>query len=334
MNLNGDLRAPTRAPAGTRGKPVTRPGLKTGKAAPTAGGAPKQAADQTAQVEMSDGEFAQFADRVLALTGIVLPLHKRQLVISRVRKRLRALGLDDFSAYLAHLDGPAGDAETGEMINVITTNLTAFFRESHHFEDLARLLAPNPVTNTVQGAAAGPAARPGNAGIGRRMRIWSAACSTGEEPYSIALTALHAGFAATGTDLRILATDLDTDVLARAQAAIYSADRIETCPAEYRRGNFETLPDGTVRVASRVRGLITFNQLNLHEAWPVKGPFDVIFCRNVLIYFNAEAKQSIVKRFIDLLIPGGTLYLGHSESMLGNHPQLVNQGRTIFRKRA
>ena len=279
--------------------------------------ATRQSASQDGlQAIMSDGEFTKLAERVRALTGIVLPLHKRQLVISRLRKRLQALSLDGFGDYLAYLDSSAGDAESGEMINVITTNLTAFFREGHHFADLAQVLA----------------VRTGEAGAGRRRRIWSAACSTGEEPYSIAITALQAGLASPGADLRILATDLDTAALARARAATYPADRIETCPPKYRNGHFETLPGDQVRVSSRAQRLITFNQLNLHESWPVKGPFDVIFCRNVLIYFDAEAKKAIVGRFVDLLTPGGTLYLGHSESMLGNHPQLVNKGRTIFRK--
>ena len=265
---------------------------------------------------MSDGEFTRLAGRVQALTGIVLPLYKRQLVISRLRKRLRALGIDGFGAYLAYLDSPAGETEAGEMINVITTNLTAFFREGHHFEDMAQVLAP----------------RPEEAGTTRRRRIWSAACSTGEEPYSIAITALGAGLAGPGADLRILATDLDTAALARARAATYPAGRADACPPECRQGYFETLPGGQVRVAASARRLITFNQLNLHGSWPVQGPFDAIFCRNVLIYFSPEAKLSIVERFVDLLHPGGTLYLGHSEAMLGNHPQLVNQGRTIFRK--
>jgi chemotaxis protein methyltransferase CheR len=274
-----------------------------------------------AQSVMSDQQFTRLAQRVQALTGIVLPPHKRQLVISRLRKRLRALRFDDFGAYLAYLDSPGGAAESGEMINVITTNLTAFFRERHHFSDLAAILS--------EGAA-------GSAGAGsakkRRWRIWSAACSTGEEPYSIAITALQSGQPAPGVDLRILATDLDTTALQRARAAIYTAERIEACPDEMRQQHFDSIGDARVQVSSRARRLITFNRLNLHEAWPVKGPFDVIFCRNVLIYFDAEAKSRIVGRFVELLRPGGTLYLGHSESMLGKHPRLKNEGRTIFRK--
>jgi chemotaxis protein methyltransferase CheR len=269
------------------------------------------------QTHLSDREFAELAERVHALTGIMLPLHKRQMVISRLRKRLRTLGLADFGAYVRHLDSPDGRSETGELINVVTTNLTAFFRESHHFEDLGTILAGAP-------GGGGP----------RRFRIWSSACSTGEEPYSIAMTAANALRGRPAIDLRILATDLDTDALAHASAGLYPAERAEGCPPGFRRGYFESLPGGEVRVARPIRSLITFNQLNLHEAWPVSGPFDVIFCRNVLIYFDAPAKQRIVARFVELLRPGGTLYLGHSESMLGNHPKLVNQGRTIFRKRA
>ena len=270
------------------------------------------------QTAMSDGEFARLSAKVLALTGIELPPHKRQLVISRLRKRLRALGIDGFGNYLAYLASPAGEAESSEMVNAVTTNQTGFFREGHHFEDLARMLARPP----------------GAAGENSRLRIWSAACSTGEEVYSIAITALGAGLAGPGADLRILATDLDTAALARARAATYPAGRADACPPQVRQGYFETLPGGQVRVAASARRLITFNQLNLHGSWPVQGPFDAIFCRNVLIYFSPEAKLSIVERFVDLLHPGGTLYLGHSDAMLGNHPQLVNQGRTIFRKGA
>lgn len=267
--------------------------------------------------ELTDAEFGKLAERVRHLTGIVLPLHKRQMVISRLRKRLRVLGIGEFGDYIKHLDSAAGAAETGELINVVTTNLTSFFRESHHFEDLKSVLAE----------AAGSGAK-------RRLRIWSAACSTGEEPYSIAMTTSGALGGTAGRDLRILATDLDTDVLARAAAGVYSPERVATCPPDFRRSCFEALPDGDFRITRPIRAMITFNQLNLHERWPLNGPLDVIFCRNVLIYFDATAKQSLVARFVDLLAPGGTLYLGHSESMLGNHPQLVNHGHTIFRKSA
>jgi chemotaxis protein methyltransferase CheR len=276
---------------------------------------PRAAIDPRA--ELSDRDFMELAKRVRALTGIVLPLHKRQMVISRLRKRLRSLGIADFRSYVRYLDSRDGTAETGELINVVTTNLTSFFRENHHFEDLATCLAEAPEGNALW-----------------RLRFWSAACSTGEEPYSIAMTAARALHGHRHIDLRVLATDLNTDALARAAAGVYPAERLESCPPEWRHDYFETLPGGDLRVVQPIRSLVTFKQLNLHEAWPVRGPFDAIFCRNVLIYFDPPDKQKIVARLAELLRPGGTLYLGHSESMLGGHPALVNDGQTIFRKRA
>jgi chemotaxis protein methyltransferase CheR len=230
------------------------------------------------------------------------------------------LGLASFEAYLAYLVSPAGKGEVGEMINVVTTNLTSFFRESHHFEDMVEVL-------TNRGGAAPSAGSP------RRIRIWASACSTGEEPYSVAIAALQGGLVTSETDLRILATDLDTDALNRATDALYPVQRLKTCPAGYRQSYFDDLPKERVKVKDKVKRLISFNQLNLHDSWPVNGPFDVIFCRNVMIYFADEAKRAIVARFVKLLRPGGTLYLGHSESMLGSHPELQNLGQTIFRKK-
>jgi len=139
---------------------------------------------------------------------------------------------------------------------------------------------------------------------------------------------------ALGAGLRILATDLVTAALARARAAACPAGRIDACPPQYRQDYFEALPDGRLRVAGGARKLVTFNRLNLHEARPVQGPFDAIFCRNVLIYSSPEARRSIVGRIVALPRPGGTLYLGHSEATLGNHPHLVGQGQTIFRRSA
>ena len=268
---------------------------------------------------MTDAVFIDLTNRINGYSGIVFPDEKKQLVESRLRKRLRKLGLDSFEAYLAYLASPAGKGEVGEMINVVTTNLTSFFRESHHFSDMAEVLA--------KGGAAS------HGGAPRRIRIWSSACSTGEEPYSISIAALQGGLVTPGNDLRILATDLDTDALKRAREAVYPVQRLKTCPEGYRQSYFDDLPKEQVKVKDKVKRLISLNQLNLHEAWPVSGPFDVIFCRNVMIYFGEEAKRSIVARFVKLLRPGGTLYLGHSESMLGSHPELENLGQTIFRKK-
>lgn len=273
------------------------------------------------QATMSEPVFRDLTARINDYSGIVFPDEKKQLVESRLRKRLRALALDSFEAYLDHLSSPAGQAEVGEMINVVTTNLTSFFRENHHFDDMAEVLAKSSAGGTPEG-------------LPRRIRIWSAACSTGEEPYSIAIAALQGGLIRPENDLRILATDLDTNALQKARDATYPVQRLKTCPAGYRQTFFDEASKNQVKVKDRVKRLISFNQLNLHEDWPVRGPFDTIYCRNVMIYFGETAKRSIVGRFVKLLRPGGTLYLGHSESMLGSHPELENLGRTIFRKKS
>ncbi len=265
---------------------------------------------------MSDGEFKSLAQLIYRQTGIVLPISKRQLVVSRLRKRLNLLALDGFSEYLRFLDSPAGGREIGEMTNAITTNLTRFFREPHHFDDMRNVVA------AAQKSGSCP----------DRMRIWTTACSTGEEAYSIALTLKATPFAERGPDLRILATDIDTRVLTFARAGCYTGDQLADCPADLRRSYFNTLSDGRFEIAHDVKNMVVFNVLNLHQTWPMRGPFDFIFCRNVLIYFDAEAKNSIVSRLADLLAPGGTLYMGHAESILGNQRRFSQTGRTIFRK--
>lgn len=266
------------------------------------------------EFEMTDADFRRIADKVFRTAGIVLKDHKRQMVYTRLARRLRALGMTSFTVYMDHLESAAGADEQEEFSNAVTTNLTSFFRERHHFDHLrARLLEP--------------AAREGR----RRLRIWSAGCSTGEEPYTIAMTAQSAG--ALARDFRILATDLDTNVLARAGAGVYRADRTRDIPAEMKTVALRRLSAEEVEVVPALRAAISFRQLNLLHAWPFQGPFDAIFCRNVLIYFDAETKAELVRRFAGALAAGGTLYLGHSESLLGEHPLLISEGRTIYRRR-
>jgi len=264
---------------------------------------------------MSEAEFRRIAERVFETAGIVLKEHKRQMVYTRLARRLRALGLTSFAAYLELLESPAGARELQDFTNAVTTNLTSFFRESHHFDHLS-------------GAVIAPRLAEGR----RRLRIWSAGCSTGEEPYSITLALLGKGGPAArdGVDLRILATDLDTNVLAQAQAGLYRADDV---PAALRPGALIRRPTGQVEIGAAFRGPISFRKLNLLHDWPFRGPFDAIFCRNVLIYFDAETKARLVRRFAEHLDVGGALYLGHSESLLGEHPLLRSEGRTIYRRR-
>ncbi len=256
-------------------------------------------------------EFRRICELVRERAGIQLGEAKRQLCQTRLMRRLRALGLRDFAEYVALLDDEHSPEHT-ELLNAITTNVTAFFREPHHFELLAQLL-------------------PGIAKQHRRIRVWSAGCSSGEEPWSIAMIVREALGACTGLDVKILATDIDTNVLAHASAGVYTRDHLEPVgPA--RRQRFFT-PDGTTaRVTDDLRSLVTFKQLNLFAAWPMRGPFDVIFCRNVIIYFDTESKARLLRRYHDLLAPDGHLMLGHSESITGGVAGFRLRGRTAYQR--
>ncbi|MAS44495.1 MAG: chemotaxis protein CheR [Rhodobacteraceae bacterium] len=267
------------------------------------------------EFNMSDAEFQRVADKVFEIAGIVLKDHKRQMVYTRLSRRLRALGMTSFTVYMDHLESGAGSREITEFSNAVTTNLTSFFREAHHFDHLRHeVLEPL-----------------GKAGKSR-IRVWSAGCSTGEEPYSIALTARAAARSMGGADFRILATDLDTNVLAKAKAGIYPEARVADVPSELRSGAMSRR-GADVEMSAQLKSMIAFRQLNLLHAWPFRGPFDVIFCRNVLIYFDAETKAGLVRRYAEALTDDGILYLGHSESLLGEHPLLSSEGRTIYRRR-
>ncbi|MEM9196911.1 MAG: protein-glutamate O-methyltransferase CheR [Pseudomonadota bacterium] len=265
---------------------------------------------------LSPAVFADIAQRVYGLTGIVLKEHKRQMVCTRLTKRLRVLQLESFEAYLAYLAGPDAKDEVGELINAITTNLTSFFRESHHFDHLRDEIIRPRMDRGAQ-----------------RLRIWSAGCSTGEEPYTIQMTLDEVGALSRKWDYKLLATDLDSAVLARASAGRYSAERFAQMDAGLQKRHFTAQPDGSHEVRPGLRDQIRFRQLNLLENWPFGGPFDAIFCRNVLIYFDAETKASLIDRFAEKLTKDGALYLGHSESLLGEHKALKALGRTIYRRK-
>lgn len=264
-------------------------------------------------------DFERLRKLSFAHSGIRVPDDKLDMFYSRISKRLRSLGLTRFSEYCDLLEQEPGDEFT-EFINAITTNLTSFFRENHHFEYLRAKVLPEVMAR--------------NAAI-RRIRVWSAGCSTGEEPYSIAITLMESLPQSAGWDVRILATDLDTQVLATAQSGIYPADRVQHLPeARLRRwflkgGNSQS---NKVRVKPELRALIRFNQLNLMEPWKMKGPFDLIFCRNVLIYFDTETKRELVERFAQLLVAEGHLFIGHSESLHNLTHGFRSLGRTIYRK--
>ncbi|HEY9199762.1 MAG TPA: protein-glutamate O-methyltransferase CheR [Gammaproteobacteria bacterium] len=250
--------------------------------------------------------------------GIVLSEAKRDMVYSRLARRLRALDLNRFADYLHLLDRDPD--ELGQFVNALTTNLTAFFREEHHFEFLARTLVPAWAADRNR----------------TRLRIWSAGCSTGEEPYSLAMTLAEALPADRDWDLRILATDLDTEVLARAAQGVYSGERLKGVREERRRRWFlrgRGAHAGQVRVAPELQDMITFRQLNLLQEWPFQGPFDVIFCRNVVIYFDKSTQRVLFDRYADLLTAHGHLFIGHSETLFRVSERFDSLGNTIYRKR-
>ena len=270
-------------------------------------------------------EFEDLRALIRSRAGIHLPDHKATLVASRLARRLRALDLRSYGLYAALLQeyGPTADAELEQFINALTTNKTSFYRERQHF-DVLRDEVLIPLYS--------------KRGVGARVRIWCSAASTGEEPYTLALTALEAaGAAAPGrgpSDTLILATDLDTSVLATAKRGVYSEEAVEQVPPALAtryltRGTGEQ--EGRVRPRREVRALISFQQLNLiAPKWPMRGPFDAIFCRNVLIYFDAPTQDEVVRRQAALLAPEGRLFLGHSESMLGTRAGLRGAGHCVF----
>lgn len=250
--------------------------------------------DSERDLAFTDADFKALSQTMRTLTGVALAPEKREMVYGRLAKRVRSLGLASFRDYVKFLESPAGQAETQGLINALTTNLTRFFREPYHFEDLRQHFAKAK----AQGA--------------RRFRVWSAACSTGQEPYSIAAALLEAG-AQPQDDVRILATDIDTDVLARAQRGRYGAQDIASAPQELQK---RFTLEGQEAVASAdLRALIAFKPLNLIGEWPMKGPFDAIFCRNVFIYFDQALQAKIASKMTALLAPGGRLYIGHAETL-------------------
>lgn len=263
------------------------------------------------EFQFDQGDFEILKELAYDRVGIALSDDKRDLVYGRLAKRLRALGLTGFREYIALLSSDHGTDEFEQFINRITTNHTSFFRENHHFTHLAQ--------------AFGPANKPS-----RRLRIWSAACSSGEEPYSIALTLAGANVLKQSNDVKILATDIDTSILERAQKGEYTKQALNDIPDQYHRYLKSNRSPTQVQMPNELKSIIYFKRLNLMDAWPMRGPFDVIFCRNVMIYFDAPTKQKLVSRFADLLRPGGWLYIGHSESLAGFKEKLKPLGKTIY----
>ncbi len=275
----------------------------------------------------TDQDFTYIAEVARKHAGIDLGHKKRDMVYARLSKRVRALGLRSFDAYCQLLRDDTSGGEIAAAVNAMTTNLTRFFREGHHFDHLAHEVLPALCDQAPSGTHR------------RRLRLWSAGCSTGEEAYSIAMvmaSALGLGkgrtAAAAGWDARILATDIDTDVLSSAARGVYPIAELPRIPQALQALALEPFDERSFRINDLIHDMLAFKSLNLMAPWPMKGPFDAIFCRNVAIYFTRQDQLRLFDRMADLLTPNGYLYIGHSENLFGlsNRFQLV--ARTIYRR--
>lgn len=251
-------------------------------------------------IVLTDAQFIEISEMVRRLAGINLHDGKKQLVKARLNKRLRILGMKDFRQYLTYLEKDSSGTELTTMLDVLSTNLTSFFRQPDQFDFLGKYLADR--------------FRSGS----RRLRIWCAGCSSGEEPYSVAISVRENAPSDAITDVRILATDLAGVMLTAARRGEYGPDQLSTVSQQRRKDFFEvvqTKPETRYRVSESLRRMITFARLNLMNPWPMKGPFDVIFCRNVMIYFDQPTSAELVERFAKIMTPGGLFFIGYAESL-------------------
>lgn len=272
---------------------------------------------------LSDREFNRVKARVYQEAGISLSEAKRTLVVSRLGKLVRTLRLNSFDAYLDYLERQGTPADAQEFINALTTNLTRFWREDHHFDHLEGYVRQLMTQRPRMGANGRP-----------KLRIWSAGCSTGQEPYTIALSLLSAFPELKRWDFRILATDIDTNVVAKAAGGVYPEAELNGLAKE-RASLFERAGVGQVQIPAAVRELIAFKPLNLmHNPWPMKGPFDAVFCRNVAIYFDKKTQGELFARLGAILVPDGFLYIGHSENLGAGGANFRLVGKTIYQARA
>jgi chemotaxis protein methyltransferase CheR len=248
-------------------------------------------------------DFEQISHIVYKYSGIRLTTGKEELVRSRLIKRLRALNISSFSGYLRHVKNDRARQELHTMIDALTTNKTSFFRENQHFEYMRTRILPELKKR------------------GSGLRVWSAGCSSGEEPYTIAMLLCEEWPQNDLRNVRILATDISSRILTKARAGEYEKENLKDVPPAHLSKYFNLLQSNPVRtygIRDDVKKMVRFAHLNLMDEWPMKGPFDVIFCRNVMIYFDSATQGRLVQRFGDLLIPGGHLLVGHSESLVAN----------------
>ena len=268
------------------------------------------------EFDFKDKDFNRVKTIVYDYAGIDLNESKKNLVYNRLSKRIRFLNMQTFSEYLDFVEAQ-GEAEFVHLINAITTNLTFFFRENHHFEYLINTVIPGLVS---QNSAK------------KKIRIWSAGCSTGEEPYSIAIALKEA--VPMGWDAKVIATDLDSNVVNTGQRGVYKDDRLKGVSEERKKRWFlkgSGSQEGYVKVKPEVQDIIEFGQLNLMDEWPLKDAIDVIFCRNVVIYFDKPTQSKLFNRYADRLPNNGHLFIGHSESLYKVCDRFELLGQTIYK---
>ena len=268
--------------------------------------------------DISDGEFDRLAAIAASEAGLSIPRSKKSLVQSRIARRLRALGIPNCSDYINFVEN--SDAELRELISVLTTNVSSFYRENHHFKFLNESVIPT-IRERLKN--------------GKHGRIWSAGCSSGQEPYSIAMELLKAFPSCSEKDLLILASDIDPKILEKAKQGIYSAQELGPVSSADRTKFFMPVDgsDDSFQASSDLKKMIRFRELNLHGPWPMQNSFDAIFCRNVVIYFDDAHQAELWPRFRNQLVPNGVLFLGHSERIQDSEKAgFRTSGVTIYQR--
>ena len=285
---------------------------------PLSGDGPSRPGTGLSGPELTKADFERIAAIAYRAAGLAIGDGKSAMVRTRLARRLRALSMPSFAAYCAYLDSPDGSEEIGMLVSALTTNVSHFFREKHHFETLRKEVLPPLVERANKGG---------------RVRIWSAGCANGQEPYSVVMTMIEAGMPL-GRDVRVLGSDIDPNVVHHARAGQYAGPMLSGLPEAQRTRFFEEdsgAGDAGWRVRDALREGVRFRVLNLLDPWPMRGKFDVIFCRNVVIYFDAETQDRLWRRFADQLAPGGWLFIGHSERLSsGVQPRFRGRGTTAY----
>ncbi|MCK5880994.1 MAG: protein-glutamate O-methyltransferase CheR [Sinobacterium sp.] len=272
----------------------------------------------SAEMDLNSKNFNFITNRVYAVCGITLNESKFEMVRRRLTNRIKSLGMTGFDQYLSYLDKNNKEEEPF-FINSITTNFTSFFRENHHFEYIENVLIPMWLKEKRHD---------------RQIKIWSAGCSSGEEPYTIAMTLMKHQAQLAGWDIKILATDIDTNILDKAREGCYLKEKNESLPPGIKKNffNMGSKTDKTMRINDDVKKMIHFKRLNFLDTWPMKKHYDLIFCRNVIIYFDKETQATILKKFSQRQTAGSHLFIGHSESLYGMDTDYDLIGKAIYKK--